>query len=286
MEDMLTTWRTTPGTGTLEGELFPRDVRSAIEIGIYGRQVPAVMPQMSQMYNMPSAPSPYPGFAAPPSVHMPPASPFAMPTPPPQFYGQPAAPTRDSVTTSLLTTLSAKRAQVAKNPHDTATRGTVSILEQLQAHLMAGNVSPQELSAIQSQLDGLRDSRPEPVLPPRPEPPMSMPKPMQLPFGLSGLNLPMPNPTQSPQMPHAAGPAPAAPATAPVLDFSSLLGNLARAGILSHTGTPVPGAQSGLVKTEDSPDVKTEPEEADGMDEYEELILGMNVQLPLSDLNQ
>ena len=297
MEDLLTTWRTTPGVGTPEGELFPRDVRSTIEMGIYGRQVPAVTPQM---YNMPSAPSGYPGFA-PPSVHMPPASPFAVPTPPPQFYGQPAAPTRDSVITSLLTTLSAKRALLAKNPHDTSTRGTVGILEQLQTHLMAGNVNPQELNAIQQQLDGLRGdsySRPEsalmpapmpaavPMPMPRPEPPMSMPKPVQLPFGLPGLNLPIANPTQSPQMPHAVTAPPTAPAAAPALDFSSLLGNLARAGILSQTGTPVPGPPPNQVKVEDSSDVKAEPEEADGMDEYEELILGMNVQLTLSDLNQ
>ncbi|KAJ9090958.1 hypothetical protein QFC20_007769 [Naganishia adeliensis] len=236
MEDMLTTWRTTPGTGTPEGELFPREVRSAIEMGIYGRQVP-LMPQ--SMYSAPG-----PTYA--PSVHLPPASPF-VPTPPPQSYMQPAGPTRDTVMTSLLTILSAKRAIVAKNPHDVETRGTVQILEQLQALLMAGNVSPQDLGAIQAQLDSFRTEPPRvetyPRPAPPPQPPISMPRPMHLPvpmpLGMPRLGPQTMNPTQSPKV----GPPPILNgAPAPTLDFSILLGNLTRAGILSQTGTPVQGA--------------------------------------------
>lgn len=256
-------------------------------MGIYGRTVPS-MPQ--SMY-------PVPGPTYAPSIHLPPASPF-VPTPPPQSYMQPTGPTRDTVMTSLLTILSAKRAIVAKNPHDAETRGTVQILEQLQALLMAGNVSPQDLGAIQAQLDSFRtepprvDAYPRPAPPPvqnypmPPAPPISMPRPMHLPvpmpLGMPRLANPPMNLTQSPNV------APAMPnAPAPTLDFSSLLGNLARAGILSQTGTPVQGAQAntagdraGTVERE------ADPEEADGMDEYEELILGMNVQLTLADLTK
>lgn len=277
MEDMLTTWRTTPGAGTPEGELFPREVRSTIEVGIYGREIPVVQ---QSMYPMPG-----PAYA-PPSVHLPPASPFAVPTPPPQFYAQPAAPTRDTVINSLLTTLSAKRALVAKNPHDVETRGTVQILEQLQALLMAGNVSQQDLQAIQAQLDAFRADPPRPETYPRPpEPPISMPRPMHLPvpmpLGLPGLGPPVMK-TQSPKVP------PAVPglAAAPTLDFSSLLGNLARAGILSQTGTPVQGAQAKLATDQGVKPETEDAEEADGMDEYEELVLGLNVQLTLADLTK
>lgn len=281
MEDMLTTWRTTPGTGTPEGELFPREVRSAIEIGIYGRQVP-LMPQ--SMY-----PAAGPTYA--PSVHLPPASPF-VPTPPPQSYMQPAGPTRDTVMTSLLTILSAKRAIVAKNPHDVETRGTVQILEQLQALLMAGNVSPQDLGAIQAQLDSFRTEPPRvetyPRPAPPPQPPISMPRPMHLPvpmpLGMPRLGPQTMNPTQSPKV----GPPPILNgAPAPTLDFSGLLGNLARAGILSQTGTPVQGAQASTTNERASTvEREADPEEADGMDEYEELILGMNVHLTLADLTK
>lgn len=289
MEDMLTTWRTTPGAGTPEGELFPREVRSAIEMGIYGTTVPS----------MPQTVYPPPGPTYAPSVHLPPASPF-VPTPPPQSFMQPAGPSRETVMTSLLTILSAKRAIVAKNPHDVETRGTVQILEQLQALLMAGNVSPQELGAIQAQLDSFRTepprveaysrSVPPPIrsYPTPPAPPISMPRPMHLPvpmpLGMPRLAQTPMNPTQSPiVVPPSLPNAP----TAPTLDFSGLLGNLARAGILSQTGTPVQGAQADTA-AERAPTIEREadPEEADGMDEYEELILGMNVQLTLADLTK
>jgi hypothetical protein len=92
------------------------------------------------------------------------------------------------------------------------------------------------------------------------------------------------NPTQSPNV----GPPPVQNgAPAPTLDFSSLLGNLARAGILSQTGTPVQGAQAGTTNDRaPTAEREADPEEADGMDEYEELILGMNVQLTLADLTK
>ncbi|KAJ9093538.1 hypothetical protein QFC21_006379 [Naganishia friedmannii] len=316
MEDMLTTWRTTKGTGTPEGELFPRDVRSQIEQAIYGRMIPAPMPAGNGL-QMPMQQSMYP----PSSVHNVPGSPF-MPTPPPAqpslgIMPHSAVVSRDSVTTTLLTTLSLKRALLAKNPHDTSTQNTVGILEQLQAHLNAGSVSQAELIAIQQQLDQFRSTPAVPLYPSnvpstmhsRPAPPLNMPQPVQYPVGFGQA-------TQSPQLdfsslgglnalPGAAGGGPAGG-----LDFSSLLGNLARAGILSATGTPVADGASttprlgapiaalrqdhreasvGSVNSrvdgqhEGAPETEDEP---DGMEEYEDLILSMNVQLTLSDLLQ
>ncbi|KAJ9116545.1 hypothetical protein QFC24_006717 [Naganishia onofrii] len=313
MEDMLTTWRTTKGTGTPEGELFPREVRSQIEQAIYGRMIPAPMPAGNAM-QMPMQQSMYP----PPSIHNVPGSPF-MPTPPQPSVGMPhsAGISRDSVTTTLLTTLSLKRALLTKNPHDTSTQNTVGILEQLQAHLNAGSVSQAELVAIQQQLDQFRSIPTAPSFPSnlpaamhsRPAPPLNMPQPVQYSGGLGQA-------TQSPQLDFSSlqgltgTPGPAGGAPVAGLDFSSLLGNLARAGILSSTGTPVADGASttprmgaavaslrqdhretsvGSVNSradgqhESAMQAEDEP---DGMEEYEELILSMNVQLTLSDLSQ
>ncbi|KAJ9112520.1 hypothetical protein QFC22_006277 [Naganishia vaughanmartiniae] len=305
MEDMLTTWRTTKGTGTPEGELFPREVRSQIEQAIYGRIIPAPMPAGNGM-QMPMQQSIYP----PPSIHNVPGSPF-MPTPPQVSLAVPhsAAISRDSVTTTLLTTLSLKRAQLAKNPHDTSTQNTVGILEQLQAHLNAGSVSQAELVAIQQQLDQFRSTPTTPSYPTnvppihqQPAPPLNMPQPVQYPGGFGQT-------TQSPQI-DFSNPGglnvPAAGGPAAGLDFSSLLGNLARAGILSQTGTPDGGsttprlgahvtslrqdreASVGSVNSRadgHEGDMVTE-DEPDGMEEYEEIILSMNVQLTITDLSQ
>ncbi|KAJ9093771.1 hypothetical protein QFC19_008210 [Naganishia cerealis] len=322
MEDMLTTWRTTRGAGTPEGELFPRDVRNHIEQAIYGRMIPAPMPpgQMPMQQNM------YP----PPSIHTVPTTPF-MPTPPQSSISMAPPPphsagiSRDSVTTTLLTTLSLKRALLAKNPHDTSTQSTVGILEQLQAHLNAGSVSQAELVAIQQQLEQFRANPSVPSFPsstPAMHPrsassSLTMPQPVPYSGGFSGVTG---QATQSPRpdfsalqglgpLPGAAGGASAAPAG---LDFSSLLGNLARAGILSHTGTPVADgattttprlgapvpqirqdlreASVGSVNSRadgqhEDAQVQTE-DEPDGMEDYEELILRMNVQLTLADLSQ
>ena len=181
-----------------------------------------------------------------------------------------------------------------------------------------GNVQPNEIHEIQLQLDKIRaEDRGTPQPPFVPD---VQPRPPGRPLGEVYPNVPLVNvasnnspymaggntPTNGFQAGHVRiGSVPSAPQTVPPpkMDFGNLLRDLTFAGVIgSSASTPVqttPVLQRAAVVREGSvgsvassafknngSEQGDVPDEADGLKEYEEMVLSMNVGLSLNDLNK
>lgn len=288
MEKMLRTWRQ-GGVGGVE--LFGPEVRMNIESGIYGRETASMM-------------SGNIGYGD-----------YHVPTPP--TSNQSLAPNaydaeRQRVTQSLTNALQSKRTALQYNPADAEARVHVGVLEQIERLLASGVVKPHEIREIQAQLDTIQASNAPPA-----KPVSSIPA-RQQPYASGSASLVPPHnqyramgsstPTgferghsRNGSTPISALPPSLTTAAPPKMNFGNLLRDLASAGVIGsnastpHSSTPVLGKATMREGSVDSLNSagdfvtgipKDEPEEDDGLKEYEELILSMNVSLTLADLNK
>jgi pre-mRNA cleavage complex 2 protein Pcf11 len=138
--------------------------------------------------------------------------------------------------------------------------------------LDSGAVSPAERLQIMDQMNEMN-----------PAPPVTVPPPA---LGLSANNLPPFAPTlqagRSP-LPHAAIPTPPPAPAIPGMDIGNILNSLSKLKSTGFTGSPRIGTPDSL--TNELPAVEI-VQPRDSLEAYEELILGMNVQLSLADMNK
>lgn len=204
-----------------------------------------------------------------------------------------AVPSQDQVLVSLANAMQAKRALLALEPGNPEAQVHLGVLEQvnspfpttdtrqssaerlflkqIQRLLQTTQVSLEELKDIQDQLDKINRT------------------PNNDRAG-SG-----PSTIISPAVQHAI-PAPnhnnVAGSSTPTMNFNSLLQNLAAAGVISNVPTPTGGGtpNAGNAAVSDLADIVNRAsaggDEADGLDEYENLVLSLHVQLTLDDLKR
>lgn len=185
----------------------------------------------------------------------------------PQTQGPP----REHVLASLANAMHSKRSLLAREPGNPEATVHLGVLEQIQRLLSTTQVSPQELVDIQEQLDRINRS--------------SGPAAAAATTGsltpLSFAPTPVPRSIISPSIQHAV-PAPVAP---PAINYNSLLQNLAAAGVFSATssGSGTPNANAAVT---DLANILDSRAEGDSLEEYENMILSLNVQLTMDDLKR
>ncbi|KAG9051444.1 hypothetical protein FS837_006620 [Tulasnella sp. UAMH 9824] len=297
MEEMLVTWRTGARGGV---ELFGPENQLAIEKSVWSTAV------SSSSGRRRSGKSFKQGLRAP-YYHMQSSSSASS--------SRAAAPSKAQVLTELEVILAQKTRAVELDPYDTVSAGHVDTLTQLRTLVQSSSISPQELTAIATQLRNLARSTASaaPPLPPMvpPSQPMFAPVPPVVP----------PPPTYSgvPSQPATAYSAPvnvssAQPSSAQQVapapaDISALFQNLVKAGVvsapvLSGSGTPsaVPApaislpslaslsnllaSVSSVVKpeSESTPAVADPQEEAQR--EYERAILSFEISMTASGIQR
>lgn len=247
MEEMLATWRT---GGPGRTELFGPALREEIERGIFGGGGASLGGGMES---------------------------------------QVQAPPREHVLASLANAMHSKRSLLAREPGNPEATVHLGVLEQIQRLLSSSQVSPQELVDIQEQLDRINRSSSSSGSGPGPISGSLTP----LNFASTPSNYastPIPQSIISPSVQHALPAAPAAPPLA--INYNSLLQNLAAAGVFSATssgsGTPNAAASStaNAAVTDLANILDSQTAEGDSLEEYENMILGLNVQLTMDDLKR
>lgn len=209
-----------------------------------------------------------------------------LPAQPQQTY-----PSHDQVKSALHSTLQAKQRAVALNPADREAATQINVLLQVCTSVMhskklkltsrfaqinslldRGAVSPPERAQI---LDQMREMNP-----PAPSaPPPQIAAPTLAPFGPAVLQGRSPLPSAIPTPPQA----PAIPG----MDIGNILNSLNKLKSTGFIGSPRIGTPESISNDLPSIEVaKPSASQQNGLEAYEELILGLNVQLTLADLNK
>lgn len=246
MEEMLVTWRT-----ALYGrELFGSNAQVAIERGVWGSGAAEAGPSKAK-----------------PSVNQ--------------------------VLLELDVTLSSKERMLAVNPNDQETASHIDVLVQLRSLVQSRTASDSELAAILTQLRSLAKTSaaapppPPPAPAPAPAPHYNYPQQQQPPAPYyqkpsSQAPTPLP-PAPAPSFDLAAllqsasatptPPNPKQPAAAPPIIPSDLFKNLISAGLLTLPASDQASAPA------DATSKQKEPATVGKSEEYDDVILGLDVQL-------
>ncbi|KAL7412047.1 hypothetical protein BDY24DRAFT_394438 [Mrakia frigida] len=250
MEEMLKTWR---NGGVGGGVVFGVDVQEQIEQRIWGvSELRAQQAQHQQYYQVPPPPQQYP--------------------PPPPAVALPPAPTKDSLLLDLTTALNrSHQLQHSPTPPPSISNDILA-LQSLQALVQTQTTTEDERRAIEAQLRKM-EADAAALLPPPPPPPPAAPAPTALPaFGF--LSAP---------------------------GFSDLLSNVlanTQGGASPRPSTGDEGGDAEYVVPEASDDgeevvaggeeneveLVEKVEDVEEPDDYERLILGLNVKLEKLDL--
>ncbi|CED85259.1 mRNA cleavage and polyadenylation factor I/II complex, subunit Pcf11 [Phaffia rhodozyma] len=295
MEEMLRTWRTGGPGGSA---VFGIEVQEEIEMRIWGRDYVTRMHQQTTYQTQYSYP---------------PQAPSAQMTP---TYGSPPVLTRQALLATLQQVLTRRYRAAALSPMDENIRRHIDILKQLQQLVETSNVSETDLRAIETQLQEIdaSTSAPPPVVP-SPSVAVPTPIPSQIPIGMPPPTLasspPYPTPSHSTPftLPPSSAPVPSlsVPAVSPQVFQPTARSPLPPSGNAPRTGTPsslgadllslmasvlkpreasnspqvpkkeivseVPSVEEVEQQKEENEDKESEP------DEYEKMILGLNVRL-------
>ena len=259
MAEMINLWRR---TGVEGGELYGADVRDAVERELFGGRPPAVVgpvgtPNIPTPQSAPAVPTPIPAISTP------------VPAPP-------AGPNKQEVLDAINITIQAKHAEAAQKPWDAGVKTQLGALMGLSEMVMTRPIPVGELKQIMDQLSGMgyvKGGR-SPAPAPAPGPAAGNVTP------LPGQAVPMAAPM--PQLPQAGAGAGGRGGA----DISSILMGLSSSGLLGGGGTPRQGDGTSTPLAQGSVPSQAGQVKKRRMQEYEEMVLALDVQMTNLDLNR